>query len=1137
MGIVPWQCAQGDSPSVVLPCASEVDLAPLDDSVDTNKVVITGSGTITSFGNCPRDLSGDADLNENFGNPVAVTKKVVFEPTASMHIILTNGTNLLLLGNVNRTIATKSIGVYSCDVNGVWTEESFTDTTSAGGGGGGTPGPPGPTGPQGPAGATGPAGPQGPQGTTGATGSQGPQGVPGTPGATGPQGPQGTTGATGSTGPAGPTGSTGAAGPGYAATSTTSLAIATGSQTFTTQSGLAYSSRSRARAGSAGTAGAFMEGSVTSYSGTSLVIFVDTIGGSGTHADWNINLAGIPGAPGATGAQGPQGTTGATGAQGPQGPQGPQGNTGATGSQGPQGLTGNTGATGPAGPTGATGPAGPAVAANITLEVSLAANQTGLAVNAYSTCKYDTKITDVQNAYNPATGLFTPTVAGVYSVSATVGTTFGSGQLAGISLCKNGSRTGAESQTSQIVNGAAGVNYPLSVSGLIYCNGTTDTISVQAWSQGTFFTGANLTIPAMVNMIAVLQQTGPQGVQGPAGPQGLPGNVPVPANIALEVSLNANQTTGVVANTWGTALYDTKITDVQNAYSTSTGLFKPTVAGVYAVTASLGLWLGTNTWVGLAIVKNGLVTNAESQVSKLGSGATGAYGSAVVSALIYCNGTTDTISVQGYVNDTSFHAGSGLPVPSATNMIAVLQQTGPQGATGAQGPQGLPGNVPVPANIELEVNLAANQTGVTAAAWNTCKYDTKVTDAQNAYSISTGLFTPIKAGVYAITASVGLTQGAGQQIGIAIVKNGAIAGAEAQATKWNNGGTANNNTLSIAALIFCNGTTDTISVQAWSPAATSFLSTANAGATVNMIAVLQQTGPQGVQGIQGAGFAASSTTSLTIGTGSQTFATQSGLAYSVGARVRLTSASGVTNWMEGVVTAYSGTSMTVNVDTANGSGTKTDWNINIAGQPSAVSGLPHLPTRTVLLSGSGTYTTPVNCTWIDVEMVGGGQGGARGGGTPGVGGAGTATTFGPLTAPPGINAGPGVPTTGDINIQGGAGGTNGNLADGSTFSAGSSGGNSFYGGAGNGIYNAIGQSAAPNTGSGGAGGGTNVATLAASGAGGNAAGYLKKLIASPASTYAYSVGTGGNGVASAGNGFGGGAGGSGMIVVTEHYGA
>ena len=82
---------------------------------------------------------------------------------------------------------------------------------------------------------------------------------------------------------------------GYGGTSTTSLAIATGSKTFTTQSGLAYLAGARVRASSAANSANYMEGIVTSYSGTSFVLNVDAIGGSGTYADWNFNIIGQPG--------------------------------------------------------------------------------------------------------------------------------------------------------------------------------------------------------------------------------------------------------------------------------------------------------------------------------------------------------------------------------------------------------------------------------------------------------------------------------------------------------------------------------------------------------------------------------------------------------------------------------------------------------------------------------------------------------------------------------------------------------------------------------------------------------------------------------------------------------------------------
>ncbi len=102
-------------------------------------------------------------------------------------------------------------------------------------------------------------------------------------------------------------------GPNYAATSASSLAVAnSGSKTFVTQAGLAYTVGSRVRAASsAAPATNWMEGVVTSYSGTSLVATMDVAGGSGTYTDWSLSLAGARGATGATG------STGSTGATGP----------------------------------------------------------------------------------------------------------------------------------------------------------------------------------------------------------------------------------------------------------------------------------------------------------------------------------------------------------------------------------------------------------------------------------------------------------------------------------------------------------------------------------------------------------------------------------------------------------------------------------------------------------------------------------------------------------------------------------------------------------------------------------------------------------------------------------------------------
>jgi collagen type VII alpha len=143
----------------------------------------------------------------------------------------------------------------------------------------------------------------------------------------------------------------GATGLGFAGlTSTSSVAIGTGQKTFTTNlssTATSFAVGTRVRvAFAANPTGQYMEGIITTFSSTTLIMSVDLAVGSGNTAPWNITL---------TGAVGVQGLNGATGATGPLGPMGPMGVTGSTGPQGFIGSTGATGFTGPTGPTGATG--------------------------------------------------------------------------------------------------------------------------------------------------------------------------------------------------------------------------------------------------------------------------------------------------------------------------------------------------------------------------------------------------------------------------------------------------------------------------------------------------------------------------------------------------------------------------------------------------------------------------------------------------------------------------------------------------------------------------------------------------------------------------------------------------------------
>jgi hypothetical protein len=114
---------------------------------------------------------------------------------------------------------------------------------------------------------------------------------------------------------------------GWQGTSTTSLGIGTGSKAFTTQSGKLWALGQRLRAASDDGL-KFMEGPVTAYSSTTLTLGVDLVGGSGTHADWNISMTGERGTQGLQGNPGNDGADGADGADGTNGTNGVDGDAG-----------------------------------------------------------------------------------------------------------------------------------------------------------------------------------------------------------------------------------------------------------------------------------------------------------------------------------------------------------------------------------------------------------------------------------------------------------------------------------------------------------------------------------------------------------------------------------------------------------------------------------------------------------------------------------------------------------------------------------------------------------------------------------------------------------------------------------------
>lgn len=139
--------------------------------------------------------------------------------------------------------------------------------------------------------------------------------------------------------------------------------------------------------------------------------------------------------------------------------------------------------------------------------------------------------------------------------------------------------------------------------------------------------------------------------------------------------------------------------------------------------------------------------------------------------------------------------------------------------------------------------------------------------------------------------------------------------------------------------------------------------------TIETVPIVGGVGPQGDPGPTGAGYGGTSTTSLLIGAGSKAFTTQAGMAYTVGIRVRAVSAADAANYMDGAVTAYSGTTLTVLVDAVGGSGTLADWNFGPTGSAGAAgaTGASYAATSaTSFLIGAGSkaFTTQAGLAYV-----------------------------------------------------------------------------------------------------------------------------------------------------------------------------
>lgn len=225
-----------------------------------------------------------------------------------------------------------------------------------------------------------------------------------------------------------------------------------------------------------------------------------------------------------------------------------------------------------------------------------------------------------------------------------------------------------------------------------------------------------------------------------------------------------------------------------------------------------------------------------------------------------------------------------------------------------------------------------------------------------------------------------------------------------------------------------------------------------------------------------------SSTSNSIGTGSKSFTVEAGKGYKTNMYVRLSASAG--NYMDGLVTSYSGTSLVVNVTRTAGSGTFTSWDIFLAIHAR------NLSKRVVFASsGTWTWTVPDGVTEAEVIVAGAG-GGTTVGGTSSFGSLMSATgggqqisgVYGSTTnlAPAFNTAGVGV--GGDVNLYGqvGTDSVNANLSGSTQTRLASATGGMTALGLGRGSNNAASETVSANgriVARGGAGGGAAIGVV------------------------------------------------------------
>jgi len=394
--------------------------------------------------------------------------------------------------------------------------------------------------------------------------------------------------------------------------------------------------------------------------------------------------------------------------------------------------------------------------------------------------------------------------------------------------------------------------------------------------------------------------------------------------------------TGVLSNIAGTGI----------SVSSATGNVTIGNTGVLSIIAGTGIsassttgnvtlsntgvlsWSGGSTGLTPATATTGAVTLGG--LLAIGYGGTNGTATPTAGAVAYGTGTAYGFTSAGTVGQYLQSTGTSAPTWSSISS-----------GVGSAGYYGL-------------LISTTNQANGGATVANAVALDSSAVLSNGVSVVSSSRVTFANAGQYHIINELAFTNSTGSNpvVSVWLAKNGANIANTTQDVQFTGGAgnvqmTVCSWTLDISAGDYvqvywsCSATTVSLAYQA---ALTSPTRPASPSAIVNVFSL-----PQIGIGYYGL----TSATSTTIGTGSKTFTTNlsvTGTAFAVGTRVRVAYTTTPANFMEGVITAYSTTSMTVDVDSTGGSGTYAAWSISVAG----IQGNSGLTVNTTTVSGGTT---------------------------------------------------------------------------------------------------------------------------------------------------------------------------------------